>query len=55
MLTWVKANKGQRFMLRSIAGKRGSLFFHSVPHALVRQKVVLRITRSTIEVLARGR
>ena len=29
--------------------------YYSVPHALVRQKVELRITRSTIEVLARGR
>ena len=29
--------------------------YYSVPHALVRQKVELRITRGTIEVLARGR
>lgn len=29
--------------------------YYSVPHALVRQKVELRITRSTIEVLAKGR
>lgn len=29
--------------------------YYSVPHALVRQEVELRITRSTIEVLARGR
>ena len=29
--------------------------YYSVPHALVRQKVELRITQSTIEVLARGR
>ena len=29
--------------------------YYSVPHALVRQEVELRITRSTIEILARGR
>jgi transposase len=29
--------------------------YYSVPHALVRQEVELRITRSTIEVLAKGR
>jgi len=29
--------------------------YYSVPHALVRQQVELRITRSTIEVLAKGR
>ena len=29
--------------------------YYSVPHALVRQKVELRITRSTIEMLAKGR
>ena len=29
--------------------------YYSVPHALVHQKVELRITRSTIEVLAKGR
>ncbi len=29
--------------------------YYSVPHALVRQTVELRITRSTIEILARGR
>jgi transposase len=28
--------------------------YYSVPHALVRQEVELRITRSTIEILARG-
>jgi transposase len=29
--------------------------YYSVPHALVRQEVELRITRGTIEILARGR
>lgn len=29
--------------------------YYSVPHALVRQEVGLRITRSTLEILARGR
>jgi transposase len=29
--------------------------YYSVPHALVRQEVELRITRSTVEVLAKGR
>ena len=60
---YLRALPASRFVLASWRHASVNIDYHvefdghyySVPHALVRQKVELRITRSTIEVLARGR